>query len=124
MKVQCKTCLDVIESKHRHDLVFCKCGTIYVDGGKDYQRVGFPNGNSTDWIEFDESKFKQPESARVLYKHFKGNLYEVICEAKHTETGEVFVIYKRADGTPGIWARPYDEFHGYHETGVKRFEKV
>jgi len=40
-KVQCKLCLDIIESKYTHDFVWCKCKTIAVDGGKDYlKRVG------------------------------------------------------------------------------------
>ena len=37
-KAQCKLCKDIIESKHRHDYVSCKCGEIAVDGGKDYLR--------------------------------------------------------------------------------------
>lgn len=35
-KAQCKLCGDVIESKHGHDFVRCKCGEIAVDGGKNY----------------------------------------------------------------------------------------
>lgn len=35
---RCRKCGDVIESKHRHDFVYCKCGAIAVDGGKDYLR--------------------------------------------------------------------------------------
>ena len=35
---RCKKCGDVIESKHRHDFVWCKCHTIAVDGGKSYLR--------------------------------------------------------------------------------------
>lgn len=37
---RCKKCNDVIESKHRHDWVSCKCGAIFVDGGHDYFRAG------------------------------------------------------------------------------------
>jgi hypothetical protein len=37
-KAECRLCGDVIESKHRHDYVSCKCGGISVDGGKDYLR--------------------------------------------------------------------------------------
>ena len=43
--VKCNACNEVIESKHRHDFVTCKCGKISVDGGLDYaKRVGDPNG--------------------------------------------------------------------------------
>ena len=34
--VKCLVCLEEIESVHRHDFKFCKCGNIAVDGGKDY----------------------------------------------------------------------------------------
>ena len=37
----CLDCDTEIESKHRHDFKHCKCGNIYVDGGKDYIRRGF-----------------------------------------------------------------------------------
>lgn len=39
-KAQCRVCGDIIESKHRHDFVSCKCDEIFVDGGKDYLRRG------------------------------------------------------------------------------------
>lgn len=42
-KIQCKLCLDVIESKSRHHFLWCKCGAVAVDGGWDYKRrVGDP----------------------------------------------------------------------------------
>jgi hypothetical protein len=37
---QCMDCLDIIESKHRHDFVKCKCGKSFIDGGDDYLRGG------------------------------------------------------------------------------------
>jgi hypothetical protein len=38
---QCLRCNDIIESKHRHDFVWCKCGAVAVDGGLEYaRRVG------------------------------------------------------------------------------------
>jgi len=40
MKIQCKKCGDIIQSMYRHDLVWCKCGTIFIDGGNDYTRIG------------------------------------------------------------------------------------
>jgi len=45
-KARCKKCLDVIESRYRHDFVRCKCGAIFVDGGIDYLRRG---GNPEDF---------------------------------------------------------------------------
>ena len=48
---QCNRCKDVIESKTRHDFVSCKCGAIFIDGGKDYfRRCGDP----ADFIEMNE----------------------------------------------------------------------
>lgn len=39
-RAQCFKCFDIIESKDRHDFVYCKCGAIFIDGGKDYVRSG------------------------------------------------------------------------------------
>jgi hypothetical protein len=36
----CNKCGDVIESKTRHDFVYCECGNIFVDGGTSYLRRG------------------------------------------------------------------------------------
>lgn len=35
---QCKRCGDIIESRHRHDFVWCSCGSLAVDGGLDYSK--------------------------------------------------------------------------------------
>jgi hypothetical protein len=40
-KIQCSTCEDIIESKHRHDYVTCRCGRVSVDGGADYLKRTF-----------------------------------------------------------------------------------
>ena len=39
-KAQCLDCEDILESKHRHDFVTCKCGNSFLDGGEDYFRGG------------------------------------------------------------------------------------
>ena len=40
MKIKCLNCYEIIESKHRHNLVNCKCGNCYIDGGQDYLHFG------------------------------------------------------------------------------------
>lgn len=46
----------------------------------------------------------------TIYRHFKGNNYLVLHIAKHTETGELYVVYKALYGNNGIYVRPYDMF--------------
>jgi hypothetical protein len=45
-----------------------------------------------------------------LYRHFKGGIYIVTGTATHTETGEMFALYKRAGKNSVIWARPLSMF--------------
>lgn len=40
------------------------------------------------------------------YRHFKGNEYEVVGIAKHSETLEEMVVYRALYGDGGIWVRP------------------
>jgi len=53
---KCLKCGDEIESKHRHDFVWCSCKSVAVDGGKAYlKRSGYPC-DMEDTSQFTESE--------------------------------------------------------------------
>ena len=51
-----------------------------------------------------------PELAPGLYRHYKGNDYEVIAVARHRETNEPEEVYRALSGEGGLWVRPYAMF--------------
>ena len=62
-----------------------------------------------------------------IYKHFKGNYYEFLYLAKHSETLEEMVVYQALYGERGIWVRPlsmWNELVQHEGKTVKRFEFV
>lgn len=66
-----------------------------------------------------------------LYRHYKGKLYYVIGSAKHSETGELMVVYHALYGDGTMWTRPAEMFLSEVEEGKEnltgqryRFEMV
>ena len=45
-----------------------------------------------------------------LYRHFKGNIYQIRCLARHSETGEMMVVYQAMYDTFQIYVRPLAMF--------------
>ena len=57
------------------------------------------------------------------YRHFKGNEYEVIGIARHSETLEKMVVYRALYGDAGIWVRPAEMWNETVERDGKAFQR-
>jgi cyclomaltodextrinase / maltogenic alpha-amylase / neopullulanase len=44
------------------------------------------------------------------YRHFKGNEYQVVDIARHSESLEEYVVYRALYGEQGLWVRPLSMF--------------
>lgn len=51
-----------------------------------------------------------PEPKPGIYQHYKGDRYEVLRTAVHTETNDVLVVYKALYGDGEWWVRPLGMF--------------
>ncbi len=58
-----------------------------------------------------------------LYRHYKGNLYEVIGVAAHSETEESLVVYRALYGARGMWVRPFEMFMSDVEVDGQRLRR-
>lgn len=58
-----------------------------------------------------------------IYRHFKGNRYEVIGTAKHSETLEEMVVYRALYGEGGLWVRPASMWNETVERDGKVFQR-
>lgn len=63
------------------------------------------------------------EIKKGRYRHFKGNEYEVIGTAKHSETLEEYVVYKALYGEGGLWVRPASMWNETVERDGKTFKR-
>ena len=62
-----------------------------------------------------------------IYQHYKGNYYEMLYIARHSETLEPMVVYKALYGEGGIWARPaymWNETIEHEGQTAPRFRKL
>lgn len=62
-----------------------------------------------------------------VYRHYKGQQYEVMGIARHSETEEEFVVYRALYGNRGLWIRPLAMFTESVEKegiSVPRFSRI
>jgi len=57
------------------------------------------------------------------YRHFKGNMYEVVGVAKHSETLEEMVVYRALYGDGELWVRPASMWNETVARGGKTFAR-
>ncbi len=64
--VKCNLCGEIIVSEDVHDLKFCKCGAVSVDGGNDYLRRTYKN-SPDDYTELSEYEETESIGERRLF---------------------------------------------------------
>jgi hypothetical protein len=57
------------------------------------------------------------------YRHFKGNEYEVLHIAYHSETQETLVVYRALYGEGKVWVRPASMWNELVERDGKIFPR-
>lgn len=62
----------------------------------------------------------------MKYRHYKGGIYEIVCEAKlEPDPSVIMMVYKSEDGS--VWTRPKDIFFElvqYQGKTVQRFAPI
>ena len=85
------------------------------------------NENEYTNAAISQKRLAVPDIKPGRYRHFKGNEYEVLYTASHSETMEPMVVYRALYGEGGIWVRPafmWSEMVEHEGRLVPRFSPV
>ena len=83
------------------------------------------------WYDGERKDGRKMNQIKIngIYKHFKGDYYLLVDVAKHSETGEDYVVYRKLYEDCALWVRPLEMFleevdhEKYPEVGQKyRFQ--
>ena len=75
-------------------------------------------------MDFESARREIPPGR---YRHFKGNEYEVLYIARHSETLAPLVVYRALYGEGGVWVRPAEMWNETVERDGKthrRFTRI
>lgn len=81
----------------------------------------------TNYIQQSTNQDTEKTVKPGIYRHYKGNLYQVLHTACHSETEEVLVVYRCLYGEYGVWVRPlamFSEMVDVDGKRVPRFELI
>lgn len=100
--------------------------------GKCYNNENGTRGEKTDiQLLYAKNTIKLSDNMEEIkigkYRHFKGNEYEVLYIAKHSETQEDMVVYRALYGDHEVWVRPASMWNETVERDgktYKRFEYI
>lgn len=84
-------------------------------------------GNEMSIIRVIYYNYDMNDLSLGIYRHYKGNEYDVLCIAKHTETLEPLVVYRALYGDQDVWVRPLAMFKENVEVegkNIPRFELI
>ena len=86
-----------------HDIIISNVQLVHKSGGKsDFNRLP----SRSDYV-YRSSMITPPLG---IYRHYKGNLYQLLHIACHSETEEPLAVYRALYGDYGVWVRPLAMF--------------
>lgn len=106
-----QTCVVItVDGKH-HDMIDTRYEVGIVSNFEKWCEEYLTNNLNPDLNPNLDRLYDRNVIVGALYRHYKNHkTYKVLCEAKHSETGEALVIYEAMYDDHKIWARPKSMF--------------